>query len=385
MITSADNGKNFSDLKVSTVTGECVSIIGASDVTIKASDIGPCGEDNSSAASNGIHVSGSNGIKIYDNYIHVETRASGCCDSHDDILVDQGSTDTEIQGNVIAFGESNIELQGANGPIKKLRVIGNFFLNPQGDYPRGHNFQSWSGTDHNSQITIADNYSLSCTVEAGSLGVQCPIQTGSYYRSERQQDAINMGFTDSILVENNWISGGHSSAGCGIVLDEATNGAIVQQNVLSNTGQCGIGVAGGSDHVINQNKILNLRSPENVGLYIWNQYPELCERLTISNNISSVLASDSDGCDPHTQSCNYNGFSDFGNCASVTDTTNNFDNGTYGPGGGPAFRILYPISSTSPPPLIPPKPKYCVTRSPFSTQTSMRQCADSTSIRRGPL
>jgi hypothetical protein len=206
------------------------------------------------------------------------------------------------------------------------------------------------------------------------------VNRAKYVLSENQEDAFNFGFTDSINVEDNWITGGHNVAGCGIILDEASNDAVVQRNVLSNTGQCGIGIASGSNHLVSKNKILNLGSPENVGIYVWSQYPESCEHLTITGNISSVLALASHGCDPYTASCSFNGYQDFGNCASLTEENNTFDNGLYAPGGGPAFRLLNPMSTTTPPPLIPPKPKYCVARSPYSTQNSLHQCGLSSPV-----
>jgi hypothetical protein len=53
------------------------------DITIRNSEIGPCG-------SNAISITGGTGIKILDNYIHAEVPAvlankAGCCDSGDNI------------------------------------------------------------------------------------------------------------------------------------------------------------------------------------------------------------------------------------------------------------------------------------------------------------
>ncbi|MGH8651923.1 MAG: hypothetical protein ACREYE_06935 [Gammaproteobacteria bacterium] len=63
------------------------------------------------------------------------------------------STTIHIQGNVIAYGESNIEAFG----VTDLDIIGNFLLNPRGDFPRGQNVQAWYG---NSDVLVKGNYAL---------------------------------------------------------------------------------------------------------------------------------------------------------------------------------------------------------------------------------
>jgi hypothetical protein len=375
VITSADNGKTFSDYRISTTSGECISIIGASDVTIESSNIGPCGDDRSTHASNGIHISDSTGINIYDSYIHVENQASACCDTHDGVLVDKGSRGVNIQGNVIAYSESNIEVGGKEGAIHDVSVIGNYLLNPLGPFPRAQNFQSWSGHAHNSSITVSNNYAFSCVIRGGPSGVECPLNGPTYLHSEAQEDSINFGYTDNITVQDNWIEGGHSRTGCGIIMDDAANGGYIQHNVLYEMGQCGVGLAGGMNHIVDGNRILSRRAPYNVGIYVWNQYREPRGSITVSNNISSVLAPSSAGCNPDAETCTYNGYWNHGNWGATTESGNTFDMGTYGPGGGPAYQALNPITFTNPPPMIPPQPKRCVAKSPYSTQTSAPGCS----------
>ena len=74
-------GTVIAGLRITSKTGDCVQIINSINVTIKNSEIGPCGTDNSTTNSRGIYINGGSGTKIYDNYIHVENLASGCCDT----------------------------------------------------------------------------------------------------------------------------------------------------------------------------------------------------------------------------------------------------------------------------------------------------------------
>lgn len=370
-ITSSDNGKTFSNYRISTTKGECVSVEGASNITIEASNIGPCGEDESPHAGNGIHVKSSVGINIYDSYIHVENRTKGdCCDRHDGILVSHASSKVNIQGNVIAYNETNVEIMGRSGAISDVNVVGNYLLNPRGPFPRGQNVQSWSGSRRNSNIVVADNYTMSCGEDASDA--PCSSDRAPYPYPENQQDSINFGYSENVTASGNWISGGHSAAGCGIVLDRKADDGNVLNNVLFEVGQCGIGVANGSNHLVSGNKVLSLRGPRNVGIYVWNQYQGACGPVTVTNNVVSALAKASAGCSPDSQICSYNGYWS-SNC-EVVESDNLFDQGEYGVGGGPAYRYLYPILKTNPPPMIPPKPKNCVANSPYSTNQTAPRC-----------
>lgn len=345
---SGQNNVVISGLTISTTSGDCIDIVNSTNVTIQASQIGPCGTNNNLAKSLGVSVSGSSSVNIYDNYIHVENLASGCCDSHDNILV-QGSTGVAIQGNVLAYGESNIEI---NGPANnQISVIGNFFLNPRGPFPRGQNVQSWgaSAQSPNTNITVSNNYALSS-------------QTGYLY-PEVQEDSINFGYTNGFTAQNNYVTGGHSASGCGIIADEAANSGNILSNILSNTGQCGIGIASGTNHLVDHNKILNLNPVSGAGdtaLYIWSQYAEACGPVTVSNNIADELKTDM---------ATHSGYWNGGGCGTPTLTNDTFNQA--------AYSLLNPIATTNPAPLIPPLPYSCVAASPYSTQTSQPSCSGS--------
>ena len=372
VVTAANDDQTFSNYKISSSSGDCVLIQGATNVTFDNSEVGPCGTNNTTSLSNGIHITASRGINVYDSYIHVENLASGCCDTHDGILV-ESSSNINIQGNVIAYNESNVELTG--GGVSSVKVIGNYLLNPRGPYPRGQNFQSWGTSNNfNSSITVSNNYALSCTI-GGAIGIECPATGPRYLYSEVQEDSINFGFTNGFVIESNYVKGGHSPSGCGLIADDSANSGHFLSNIIFNTGQCGIGIATGTNHLVSGNRILNLNPIDGAGntaLYLWNQYSSSCSGIIVSNNTVSGLKFPI-GCNPSVQSCSFSSFWNAGNCGAVSASGNTFDNRTYSAGGGPAFRALNSVVPSSAP-LIPPLPKNCVARSPHSNQTSLPAC-----------
>jgi hypothetical protein len=325
--------KVFQRLKITSLTGDCVQIVGSHDITIENSEIGPC-------AGNGVSITGGGGIRVYDSYVHPETLSPGCCDHNDGILA-QKTSQVIVQGNVIAYSESNVEApQGVSG----LAVIGNFLLNPRGPFPRGQNVQAWNATN----VVVRNNYTLSS------------VDVHKYLYAEHQEDSINFGHAAPVVAEGNYVTGGHSPSGCGLLADVGANSIRLVGNDLVDTGQCGIGVASGTNQLVDDNEILN-RTPVqgggNTALYVWNQYPSVpCGPVTVSNNIATEIRKDG----------SQSGFWDGGGCQPVGLTGNTWDEA--------ARRLLTPVRTKLPPPLIPPQPKSCVVRSPYSTQTKWRGC-----------
>ncbi len=358
IVIKGRSGLVLKNLRITSTSGDCVEIIDSTNVTIEASEIGPCGRNDSKAPSNAIRISGGSGIGIFDNYIHLAGLASACCDSHDGILV-SGSSRIRIQGNVIAYGESNIEVGG--GASRDVIVTGNFLLNPRGPFPRGQNFQSWgaSGAHPNSAITVSGNYAFSCVLPASGLpGVKCPA-SGRYLFSEHQEDSINFGFTDGLLAAGNYIVGGHSRSGCGLIDDQAANHGVFRNNILSNTGQCGIGVSSGANQTVAGNQILNLWTGVAGGdtaLYVWKQYPQPCGPVAVTGNISDQVRRDG----------SHSGFWNGGSCGAVKMSGNVFNQA--------ARRKLEPMAKTNPPPPIPPQPRSCTAVSPYTTRHSPPPC-----------
>ncbi len=340
---SGQNGTVISGLSITNPTGDCVTINSSNNITIQNSVIGPCG-------GNGIRISGGGSIYIYDNYIHPEITSSTrktCCDNHDGLFADSTSNLT-VQGNVIAYGEANIEI----GNVNTATIVGNFLLNPIDSDPsqsadgqsRGQNFQAWS---NNSNVTIRNNYALSST------------DTSLYRYPENQEDSINFGLTNGITVSGNYIRGGHSPSGCGIIADDTANNAQFVNNTLVDTGQCGIGIADGTNQQVESNRVLN-RTPVsgggNVAIYVWKQYNSACGQVTVSNNTAVEVLSDG----------SYNSYWNGGGCGTVTLTSNTF--------GQTADATLEPIDSKDPAPAIPPQPFACAAASPYTNNASVPAC-----------
>jgi len=101
------DGGVITGLKITSTTGDCVTIDSTYGFTLRASEIGPC-------AGNAVVVTGGGQITIEDSYIHPEHPPTQCCDTGDGIYA-TGTTSLSILGNVIAYGEANIEVQQTTG------------------------------------------------------------------------------------------------------------------------------------------------------------------------------------------------------------------------------------------------------------------------------
>ena len=334
IVIDGQNDAGVVGVHVTSTTGDCIRIDGSSHVTIRGSEIGPC-------AGNGIVVTGnSSDVVIADSYVHPEHPTTGCCDTGDGVFV-SGASSVTLQGNVIAWGEANIEATGVTG----LTVVGNFMLNPQNSGSRGQNVQVWGKA---TGVDVEDNYALSST-------------DPKWGAPEKQEDSINFGYTDGPVAKNNYVTGGHSPSGCGIIADEAANGVQFVGNVLVDTGQCGIGISDGTNQLVDSNKVVDSTPVDgggNTGIYVWKQYAEACGPVTVSNDVSSALKPDG-----VTESGYWNG----GGCDPVTLTNDTWDQA--------ARAQLTPVAQKLPPPLIPPKPMSCVAPAPFVTQKGWPPCA----------
>jgi Right handed beta helix region len=332
VVIDGKSGITIENLNITSSTGTCITIRNARDITVRNSNIGPC-------RLNAISVAGSSNVTIVDNYIHSEHRPAGCCDTNDGVFVTNSSS-LLIQGNVIAFNESNVELNAASD----VDIVGNYLLNPLGPFPRGQQVQSWNGGRN---ITVLDNYMRSST------------DTNQYPFAADQADAINFGFTNGIRVQNNYVTGGRDPSGCGLLSDRAANNVQFLNNTLVRTGQCGIGIANGTDQVVDGNRIFNdtaIPGSGNVALYVWSQYPNSCGPVRVTNNLLY-------GVKPNgTPSSYWNG----GGCGQVTYTGNIVDQA--------AQSRLNAMAAVLTPPAIPPKPYGCVAPAPYVNQSGWAPC-----------
>jgi parallel beta-helix repeat protein len=333
LVLAGQNGTIIENLKITSTTGDCVTITGSTNITIRNSEIGPC-------KGNAVIIRQTNGVKVFDSYIHPEAVITRCCDTGEGVLAYQ-SSNIQIQGNVIAYGESNIVITGSG----TANVIGNFLLNPRNFISRGQNVL----VGGSNQVLIDSNYTLSSSDKT------------KYTYLANQEDSINIEDSTGVTVSNNYLTGGSSPSGCGILAEAGASQVRITNNIIVDTGQCGIGIADGTNNVVDGNRVIDstpVPGAGNTALYVWRGDPNSgpCSNISFTNNIASQLKPNG------VESGYWNG----GGCEPVTLSGNTFD--------AAARALLSPVATKLPPPLIPERPYSCVAVSPFSNQKSVSLC-----------
>jgi hypothetical protein len=105
-------------------------------------------------------------------------------------------------------------------------------------------------------------------------------------------DGLSAYVSQNITFEGNTVSGGSLDSGCGIIVDgpAPNSGITIRGNTVRDFVNCGIGIANGSNHLIESNQVSNCRSlsngTENSCVYVWDQYsPEGdCHTIAFRNN-----------------------------------------------------------------------------------------------------
>lgn len=153
-----------------------------------------------------------------------------------------------------------------------IKVIANTVRNVTGPFPRGQMVQF-------DDVSGAGNRVLNNRCE-NIIGQSFAEDAISMYKSRGTP-------SDPILISGNLIKGGGPSiTGGGIMLgDNGGEYIVATNNILVNPGQYGMAISGGRHIKIINNKIYSKRqSFTNVGLYIWNQNPLVCQNNTVSGN-----------------------------------------------------------------------------------------------------
>ena len=148
----------------------------------------------------------------------------------------------------------------------------NSVKNVQGPYPKGAMVQyaNVSGGGNRVLFNRCENIS----------GASNPEDAISMYKS-------NGTANDPILIAGNWIRGGGPSINGGGIMTGDNGGSyiIAKDNILVNPGNYGMGIAGGTNIQLLNNKIYSSKTAiSNVGIYIWNQSNSGCSLNTISGN-----------------------------------------------------------------------------------------------------
>lgn len=257
---SYNNAHNLviSGLRITNASGICIRLSNCSNITIKNCKLGP-------SVSSGIQLSNCSGITVDSCYIS-----------------DVSTGLYALQSSTVKFRYNNV-------------------TNVQGPYPQGQMLQF-------DNVKGAGNQVLNNSCENVS-GLSNPEDVISIYQS-------NGTASDPIMIVGNRIrGGGPSRSGSGIVLgDKGGSYIVAKNNILVNTGNCGIGIAGGNNIQVTDNMIFGAQTAvSNVGIYIWNQSGGGCSVNTISGN--QVNWTNAAG----QQNSNWNG----GNCGTVVGWNTN--------------------------------------------------------------
>jgi hypothetical protein len=219
------------NLHISNPDGRCVTVTRSSNVIIRNSTIGPCGDE-------AVYLSDVDTALVTDNYI---------TDTGNGVLVHR-SESIRVDGNALVnAGRNFVQFDKVNGGGSS--ISGN----------RGQN--ELGGSNAEDLISL-----FASNGTAGS-----PI----------------------LIVGNHLRNGGPSDSGSGIMLgDGGGSHQLVEGNVLVNPGQVGIGVASGYDIAVRGNRIFSSAvSWSNTGLYVWNQYDSECDDITVAGNQVNWTAS----------------------------------------------------------------------------------------------
>lgn len=238
LVIEKTENRRIANLTISGAGQDCIKIINSKNITVEAVKLRGC-------RGHGIVIAGSSDISI--NGVDIEdTLGSAVIVSH--------SGKVDIRGSRFARAANGVYAVDTSG----VSVSGNLIVNMKGPKPRGQGiqFDKVSGKGN----SIACNTLISTPGEA------------------QVEDAINLyqsvGDADAPLTvkSNQIIGGGPSRSGGGILIgDQGGAHFLVEDNVLVDPGQYGIGVAGGKDSLVTRNQIFAGRKPfTNVGIYIHN-------------------------------------------------------------------------------------------------------------------
>jgi hypothetical protein len=275
-------GQIIENVHVTTTTGSCIVVNGVSNVIIRNSEIGPCGQPGD-PNTQGVEITNASNITIQRNVIH------------------------DVSSGVYA--------STSNHPIVMDR---NYVYNVRGPLPRGQMIQmnNVSGGSAGSKVT--------CNVSDAQPGTRYGVLHGN--TTDGVEDHINMFQSPGLAaarteVAYNRLRGGHktSTSGSGFVLGDVGGGYVnAHHNTIVNVANVGAGIAGGANISIDDNRIYQNRDAGiyvNLGLMVWGQAGASCSGgHTVRNN--RVWTLNSLGAQ--------NSYWNAGNCAGVTEGGNAF-------------------------------------------------------------
>jgi len=177
-----------------------------------------------------------------------------------------------IDNNYFTNLSTGVYVQGLGVTTGGIVINQNQFLNMMGPLPRGQfvQFNNVTGPGCSISNNLCENV----------FGQSNPEDAISLYMSNGTP-------ASPIMVSGNSIRGGGPSVtGGGIILGDAGGSyQTVENNVLVNPGQYGIGIASGTNMQVLNNKIFAAKNVfTNVGVAVWNQYSNSCAIINVSGN-----------------------------------------------------------------------------------------------------
>lgn len=246
----AKSGQVIENVHITTSSGPCVVLTNVSNVTIRNSEIGPCGAPGN-ANSHGIVTIGASNVTIRSNVIHDVSTGAYITDSSHPIVFEK-----------------------------------NYVYNIRGPFPRGQMIQTngLKGGSGASRIT--------CNVSDAKPGQRYGVS----HDLHNVEDHINLYETlgsssAPVEVAYNRIRGGHptSNSGSGIMTGDGQVGSgwiRAHNNVITNVRNVGMAIAGGANVTVESNRIYQNGSviPINVALYTNNYSANACTNAALLNN-----------------------------------------------------------------------------------------------------
>jgi len=186
--------------------------------------------------------------KVYENL------SIGPCSGRDGIMI-RNSSNITIRNVRITGAMTGIEVDDSNN----ITIDGLVNMNPTGGIPNGQHVQFDGSRD---------------SVVRNSFGTGAGEDGFSAYQSS------------NILFENNEANNGTSGSGCAFIADDGAQSITFRNNRADGNVNCGIGIAAGSNHVVEDNYLSNCKPTpsDNACLYVWNQNGGSCSNIIVRRN-----------------------------------------------------------------------------------------------------
>ncbi len=249
----AVSGQVIENVHVTSTSGSCIVVKGVSNVIIRNSEIGPCGQPGDRDTQ---------GVEI-----------------------DAGASNITVERNVIHDVSSGAYVTDSTGPIVWHK---NYVYRVRGPLARGQMIQ------FNNVAPGASPIKITCNISDQLPGVRYGVEHKS--DGDGVEDHINLYQTAGrpgalIEIAYNRLRGGHSTStsGSGIMTGDGPGQmgyTHVHNNIVVNVRNVGIGIAGGVNTIVENNRIFQdgTTVPANLGIMVSNYSTQSCGGHVVRNN-----------------------------------------------------------------------------------------------------